>query len=455
MLNTFTKTKFHPLAAFAAGAVFATVLVGHAQRAEAATVAVTNCNNSGPGSLRAKVAAASSGDTVDLGNVGCQKITLTSGAIDVHQADLTIRGPGFRKMSVSGNSQCSVFRQYNSGGTLRLRGMTIEHGVRESSLTSQGGCVYSSGNVNLYDVDVRHCRAIGSGTEPWTQGGGVFALGNVNVAYSGIYSNVVDGGTSGGGYGGGIWASGKLTLNHARIHNNNAMWQGGGFVAVGGLTMNYTTVSANRAFIGGGLYVFAPWGSPVGIMNSTISDNLAEYAIGGIEIYTSGARSIVLIINSTVSGNEAPIESAGEVLTPQANTSILNSTIAFNRNVSGTYPAGIHALGLQRLQLESSIIANNTMDGSPGVDLGASRISGANNLVMLNSGAPLPPDTLRSDPMLAPLADNGGRTLTHALLQGSPAIDHGSNVGELPYDQRGVGFPRVKGARADIGAFER
>src|SRR4249919_3965124 len=103
-----TLIKYHPLSTFIAGAIFATVLLGHAGRAEAAIVAVTNCNNSGPGSLRARVAAASSGDTVDLGNVGCQKITLTSGSIDVHQADLTIRGPGFRKMSVSGNSQCSV-----------------------------------------------------------------------------------------------------------------------------------------------------------------------------------------------------------------------------------------------------------------------------------------------------------------------------------------------------------
>lgn len=81
-------------------------------------------------------------------------------------------------------------------------------------------------------------------------------------------------------------------------------------------------------------------------------------------------------------------------------------------------------------------------------------VTGSNNLVM-SSNRPLPPDTVTADPRLAPLAANGGRTQTHTLLDGSPAIDRGNNESGLPFDQRGVGFPRVKGARADIGAVER
>jgi hypothetical protein len=65
------------------------------------------------------------------------------------------------------------------------------------------------------------------------------------------------------------------------------------------------------------------------------------------------------------------------------------------------------------------------------------------------------------DPMLAPLADNGGPTLTHALLEGSPAIDKGNSFGEST-DQRGlprpsnfVGIPDASGGDgSDIGAFE-
>ena len=63
------------------------------------------------------------------------------------------------------------------------------------------------------------------------------------------------------------------------------------------------------------------------------------------------------------------------------------------------------------------------------------------------------------DPLLAPLADNGGPTLTHALLPGSPAINAGdlnavAGVDDVPlYDQRGKGFDRIV-SRIDIGAFE-
>jgi hypothetical protein len=56
------------------------------------------------------------------------------------------------------------------------------------------------------------------------------------------------------------------------------------------------------------------------------------------------------------------------------------------------------------------------------------------------------------DPMMEPLANNGGNTLTHALLKGSPAIDNGDNTACLPTDQRGVIRPQGNGC--DIGSFE-
>jgi hypothetical protein len=56
--------------------------------------------------------------------------------------------------------------------------------------------------------------------------------------------------------------------------------------------------------------------------------------------------------------------------------------------------------------------------------------------------------------MLTPLADNGGPTLTHALLPGSPAIDTGLASATMIWDQRGDGFPRTNGSAPDIGAFE-
>jgi hypothetical protein len=58
------------------------------------------------------------------------------------------------------------------------------------------------------------------------------------------------------------------------------------------------------------------------------------------------------------------------------------------------------------------------------------------------------------DVKFGPLADNGGPTMTHALLPGSPAIDAGSNPAGLAFDQRGFNYARVSGTAADVGAFE-
>jgi hypothetical protein len=66
----------------------------------------------------------------------------------------------------------------------------------------------------------------------------------------------------------------------------------------------------------------------------------------------------------------------------------------------------------------------------------------------------LPGGTLSADPLLGPLANNGGPTLTMGLLAGSPALGVGSNPNDYTYDQRGPGFPRTVGGLTDIGAFQ-
>ena len=133
-------------------------------------------------------------------------------------------------------------------------------------------------------------------------------------------------------------------------------------------------------------------------------------------------------------------------------TTISNSTIAFNEacNIRAGGPRSNY-----KLELASTIIAGNIGFNVPDdfAVYGPVVTTGANNLVVASS-APLPPDTIRDDPLLGTLGDNGGTTQTIALLAGSPAIDAGNDVANLPSDQRGLGFPRVAGAHADIGAFE-
>jgi hypothetical protein len=65
------------------------------------------------------------------------------------------------------------------------------------------------------------------------------------------------------------------------------------------------------------------------------------------------------------------------------------------------------------------------------------------------------------DPLLGPLADNGGLTFTYALLPGSPAINAGdplatAGMNDVPqFDQRGDPYSRILGGRIDLGALER
>ena len=81
-----------------------------------------------------------------------------------------------------------------------------------------------------------------------------------------------------------------------------------------------------------------------------------------------------------------------------------------------------------------------------GIGNGSSTFTnGVNGDLVGSTNAPL-------DAKLGPLADNGGPTLTLALLAGSPAIDAGSDGNCSPTDQRGE--PRPAGLHCDIGAFE-
>ncbi|HSP46245.1 MAG TPA: choice-of-anchor Q domain-containing protein, partial [Chthoniobacterales bacterium] len=141
-----------------------------------------------------------------------------------------------------------------------------------------------------------------------------------------------------------------------------------------------------------------------------------------------------------------------------------------NVTVFGNSNAGISISNAQ-VQMRNSIVAGNPF--FPGYrDISGAVTSLGYNLIGDNSSATITPATgdqigtatNRLDPMLGPLQDNGGPTLTHALLPGSPAIDKGIGSDGVTTDQRGPGFPRTfddpnnpnahGGDGTDIGAFE-
>ena len=97
--------------------------------ANAATRVVGNCNDSGVGSLRAVVAAAASGDVIDLRSLTCSKILLTSGSIAVPQASLTILGRTRYGLTIDGNRNDRVFL-HTGTGTLRIDHVSVANGQR-------------------------------------------------------------------------------------------------------------------------------------------------------------------------------------------------------------------------------------------------------------------------------------------------------------------------------------
>ena len=204
---------------------------------------------------------------------------------------------------------------------------------------------------------------------------------------------------------GGIYNSGVLTITNSMFISNTAGFSGGGIRNDGTLTLAGSTLSGNNASGGGGVYNF---GGFMTITNSTLSGNSSNMA-GGIE----NNAGTVTINNSTISSNQASFDSGGI------------------RNSSGT------------INIQNTILAGNTGGASPDYS-GTLNLQG-NNLIGGN-------------PQLGPLLDNGGPTLTHAPLPGSPAIDAGNNATCAATDQRGGARP-VDGdgngsAICDIGAFE-
>ena len=184
----------------------------------------------------------------------------------------------------------------------------------------------------------------------------------------------------------------------------------------------------------------------VTLSNMLFTGNTATTGSGGAIATLAGTMNIY---NTTISGNTA--DNGGGLYHATAGTvNVLNSTIYDNHADAGSGQGGgiYHSGGTTNIK--NSIVTNNTGFVNPNV-FGAIT-NQLNNLI----------DTAA---LLAPLANNGGPTQTHALLAGSPALDAGDNTASdtagLTTDQRGTGFPRKADgpdanttATVDIGAFE-
>ena len=415
----------------------------------AGSITVTSCDDAGPGTLRDALTNAVSGDVIDLSGLSCSAISLTTGAIATTADDVTLHGPGAAALAIDAGGSSGIVNHYGAG-TITIDGLTLTNGHIEGQDFHGGACVLSAANVEVDSSTLSNCYSYMG----HAYGGAICAVGNITLSNATLSGNTTKGhyyyyyypgypnpylfnGTS---WGGGAYAMGKFTITdstitHNRAEMNNRGSAGGGIVSgVGGHFISGSTFDNNAGWLGGGIEILGAFGGdPYGltIVNSTISGN-TSFASGG------GVNTIYI-----------------------AYTNVHNSTITDNHAMY--YCGGLYVYS-GNADLKSSIIAGNTSVynynqfhyySAADFDVFASgaTVSGDHN-VITTTNAPTPPDTLTDDPLLLPLADNGGPTLTHAFDMTSVALDAGSNPDNLAFDQRGAGYPRFTGNAPDIGAFE-
>jgi hypothetical protein len=196
------------------------------------------------------------------------------------------------------------------------------------------------------------------------------------------------------------------------------------------------------------------------IYASTISDNRAKRTGGGIQVF--GTMSIT---NSTISGNQAswhtPANCSGAGIYVADGSSLLltNSTVT-NNSLAGK-GGGLGRGTSGTIKMRNTIVAGNTSNYFPDADVSGAVVSHGHNLIGNTTGSSgwIATDLLNRNAALGPLANNGGPTMTHALLANSQAVNSGSDAlavdpasgKPLSGDQRGS--PRFVGT-VDIGAFE-
>jgi hypothetical protein len=304
------------------------------------------------------------------------------------------------------------------GVSARLSDLVITGGRADGqrSKDKQGAGIYTAGDLWLTRVDVINNAAN-------SDGGGIHAgAGDVWLKDVMVSGNSAT-------YGGGISVQGgnDLTMLRSSVFDNSATETGGGIVNIGATTIRASAIYDNTAKLGGG---FASWSGNGIVENTTISGNTATFG-GGVY---RGFGGTLRFVNSTISDNTATTH-AGGVRSP-GSIEFANTILAGNHSATG--PDAL----------------NNGAFTSLGYNIFGSTSQFTNGSGTFTTG---PGDLLNTDPLLGPLGDNGGPTLTHPISPTSPAIDAGGAAFTSLMDQRGFSITDIPGVGndvSDIGAYE-
>lgn len=476
--------------------------------AQSVTFHVSTTADSGPGSLRQAIIDANTvgGGTIVFDVYGTITLASTLPAIN---GNLTILGSYPASLTVSGNQSCRIF-DVPVGASCAISGLTLKDGFayidNPPSNSEPGHAIRNRGSLSLSNCVVKHNGThpvYGNGLGPAVDSVGSVML--VNVTFSKNNAR----GASALANDGSLRAtncvfSDNFALDDSPIRlNGNSVFSdttilknvaylavsGGGIYAEGDLTLLNCSIVKNLSdFSAGGLDFN---GNNLTISNSVISDNYANAPVGGLD--ASGTKIVILdssisgnesgavyggirlagnayLSGCTISSNKAMIRDAG--LVNSGTLTLTNCTISGNQsdwnpgagiNNSGTLEAVNCTVAFNDLGVVNSgtfyslstIIARNAKD-SVSKDFSGTLTSQGYNLIENLTDTTIIGTTTGNlyglNPQLSDLGDCGGPTATHALLDGSPAINAGTSAGAPNVDQRHI--TRPQGPKFDIGAFE-
>lgn len=425
--------------------------------AAATCTAVTLASLPGPDgqtSLREAVCAANNNagpDTITFAVNGTFALTGAAnednggtGDLDIKQS-LAINGSGTANTIIDGSGNERIFDVFPSAAsTFDMSNLTLQNGDTRTNSFKEGGAMYLHNNVT---ATISGSRIVNnySGANGAIENRGTLTINNSVIANNQTIP------ASGSVAGGGIHSAGALTINNSTISNNTVRGEGGGiFITVAnGVTanINSSTISGNTASVtgggngnGGGIATTGNQGT-INITNSTISGNRADNNGGGAYFVTPGGGTgnatltNVTIANNTADNDNNGSGAGGGLAQNTAAVTLRNTLVAGNFNSTTAV----------RDDISGAIVASSAYN-LVGDGTGAGGIAnGTNNNQVGSGGSPV-------DPLLGPLANNGGATETHALLGGSPAIDTANNATCPAADQRGVARPG--GSACDKGAYE-
>ncbi len=344
------------------------------------------------------------------------------------------------------NSRAMPYRGAASGGaicsitsTVMIASCTVRSNNLSGAPVFGGGVYQQAGTMTISGSSITGNAAAADevsnyynfpGPPAW--GGGFYSAGEALITDSIIATNQLEGGpaimhvgeaTAGPAYGAGFCSVGGATLYRCTLAGN---------VAIGGASHGEFAMQAGDAK-GAGAY-FAT--NAAALINCTIAGNSAQAGSRGLEDFGSAGSAF-----------------GGGLFTDRATTSLTNCTLAENETVAGRGWNGVAYGGNAAVQTGTIQVLNTIL--SAGVSSNAyGTITDLGHNISSDTSCSFsaPGSVNNSNPMLLPLANNGGFTPTMALLPDSPAIDSATAVTGVDVDQRGV--TRPYGTAPDIGAYE-